>query len=91
MAIIMDTKNSGAQHYINKQFYKNAEIQWQRRISESKSHSIMFSSYAKLKCQLDLDIPSFRGRTLLTKLRVNDLPLQGAGYNAKVLSIQDQQ
>ena len=83
LAQLYHTQGRDAKSFVNKRFYKVAERQWQRRIAESKSHSEIYPPRSTLRAQPYLDLPTFRGRTLLTKIRVNDLALNAAGYNTQ--------
>ena len=83
LAQLYHTQGRDAKSFVNKRFYKVAERQWQRRIADNKSHSETYPPRSKLQAQPYLDLPTFRGRTLLTKIRVNDLTLNAAGYNTQ--------
>ena len=74
--------NKSHKRYAKTQFRAAAFRQWHANVAASSNHNIVYGSYTELKCHTYHKLPAFRGRTLLTKLRVNDLLLSGAGYNS---------
>jgi hypothetical protein len=55
--------------------------EWQKTIKSSKSLPIAFDLPSPYTMQFYCTIQPFIGRTLITKLRLNNLPLNGAEYN----------
>ena len=84
---LLASPNYSPKRFAKKKFYVAASRQWQLKVQHSSSHASIYGFCSALKCQEYLSLPPFRGRTLLTKLRVNDLTLAGAGYNSNSLSI----
>ena len=79
---LMSPFNRAHKRYAKTQFRAAAFKQWHAKVAASPNHTIIYGNYTELKRHAYHKLPSFRGRTLLTKLRVNDLPLGGAGYNS---------
>jgi hypothetical protein len=69
-----------AKHIIKKAINKQALLEWRTTLA-SKTHLHMsFKHTNTYKIQYYLTIPSFKGRQLITKIRLNDLPLAAAPW-----------
>ena len=79
---LLSSFNYSPKRFAKKKFFATAFRQWRKKVLSSPSHSAIYGMCTALKCQEYLSLPPFRGRSLLTKLRVNDLKLAGAGYNS---------
>ena len=66
---------------IKKLFASAARRQWRERVANSEALMETYGTNPSLRCAPYLSLPAFRGRTLLTRIRLNDLPLEGAGFN----------
>ena len=76
-------RHPGAKQAIRKAVFKKAAEVWKAQVRMSPSLSLTYPNVHHFSMQPYLDIDTFPGRTLLTKLRINDLPLNAAGYNTR--------
>ena len=79
---LLSSFNYSPKRFAKKHFFATAFRQWRKKVLSSPNHSAIYGMCTALKCQEYLSLPPFRGRSLLTKLRVNDLKLAGAGYKS---------
>lgn len=69
------------QGHITTQCKRRAERDWRSKVALSAELSLIYPPHCSFKAQAYLDLDTFAGRTLLSKLRANDLALEAAGYN----------
>ena len=77
-----DMRGKIAKGLINNKVHEYQQQRWQKRIQDQQHLTNSFTDSDRLKMQPYLRMGSFRGRTVLTKLRLDDLPLRAASFNS---------
>ena len=72
-----------AKNQINRRCWDRAEEDWRNHVRANRELAMIYPEGCPFATQGYLELDAFKGRTLLTRLRANDLPLYAAGYNTK--------
>ena len=72
-----------AKENLDRAIHSNQESRWQQRITIQPHLQTAFDAGSPLTPQKYLALEAFKGKTLITKLRIDDLELKAASYNTK--------
>ena len=72
-----------AKEILDRAIHSNQESRWQQRITIQPHLQTAFEAGSPLTPQKYLALEAFKGKTLITKLRIDDLELKAASYNTK--------
>jgi hypothetical protein len=70
-----EIQNKSWKKQVRRMIHKVAQQQWKLEVSTHQHLSLIYTHNPTLRMQPYLQMPPFRGRLLLTKFRLNDLPL----------------